>query len=476
MEKIGQNSIHQNKLHQTTLEQSQYVPRFCATNSTPSDTVEFSSKESKKSNKGFVNVLEMLAVLMAVCSGATFGGIKIYNKYFNKLAGSGLKFGEINEVLFNFIKKNDPKGNLFTSRNQILQLNDALTEENIPIFKQLAKMKNSSKEWLSYSNRANQPRFDIYELTKLIKVTNKNNLKYLTQLAEKVEKDDTGVVQTFSTEQIIKIIEKITSQNEELAETVIRRAKIKETDDLVRCLKDIDDKNIDIYKMLFNCRNKSGVTDLEFWEIFALKRHAEKQKNLDLLETLINTEKRDGSGEYRFSTLELRSSDFNIEPEKVPVLKKLLEMNELGTTGTADLRGLVDVTEEKNIEFLYSILSKKVYNEGIFGNSGLKFTFKSYDDIETIMKNITPENKSVANKLLELDGYDHFSANIYYREMIQKSAGDKNYLKKLESILAKNDEKLTIKEVFDKVSSPSKSSSVAGDFQSQLDEILKKYQ
>lgn len=62
------------------------------------DTVEISSKKQDKKT-GFGKVAAMLAALTVVIAGGTFGGVKLYDKYFQKLA-SGIRKGEIDEALF----------------------------------------------------------------------------------------------------------------------------------------------------------------------------------------------------------------------------------------------------------------------------------------------------------------------------------------------------------------------------------------
>ncbi|MGN0192876.1 MAG: hypothetical protein ACI4CY_05065, partial [Candidatus Gastranaerophilaceae bacterium] len=379
---------------------------------------------------------------------ATFGGIKVYNKNFNKLAGSGIKFGEINEVLFNFIKKNDPAGDIYTSKSSILELDKALTEENIPIFKQLARMKENTKERLRFSKK-NEPRFDTCELARLIKVTNQDNLKYLTELAEKVEKNKYGDVATLSADKIERIMAQISPKNVDMAETVITRAKIDESEDVIRCLQDINKDNIEAYKLLFNSRNKSGVTDLSFEEIRSLKNYAMEHKNLDLLDTLVNTEKKDGSGAYRFSICKI--TDFEINPEKVPIFKKLLEIEDLKSTELQDLKQLANVTDENNIEILKGMLSKKYEIESLENEKKYLSDVFTYDTMEDVLKNITPENKSIATRLLDLDGYN---INGYkYKYLVESSAKDKTKLDKIKSLLDNPDNKPKINDVYYKVHS-----------------------
>ena len=81
----------------------------------PNDSVELSTKkEDKNGLSAFAKVAAMLGVISVAVAGGTYGGVKVYDKFFQRLS-CGIKKGEINDALFNFIKKIDPKGNVFNN-------------------------------------------------------------------------------------------------------------------------------------------------------------------------------------------------------------------------------------------------------------------------------------------------------------------------------------------------------------------------
>ncbi|MCM1073898.1 MAG: hypothetical protein NC334_08840, partial [Bacteroides sp.] len=77
------------------------------------DKIEISNKKQEEP-KSFLSVLGALALTAGIATGGIYGGKEIYKKYFQKLA-CGIKKGEINDALYNFIKNNDRKGTLFNN-------------------------------------------------------------------------------------------------------------------------------------------------------------------------------------------------------------------------------------------------------------------------------------------------------------------------------------------------------------------------
>uniref|UniRef100_UPI004029A38D hypothetical protein n=1 Tax=Candidatus Scatousia sp. TaxID=3085663 RepID=UPI004029A38D len=145
----------------------------------PNDSVELSSKK-EKSSSDFGKIAAMLGMISLAVAGATFGGIKVFDNYFQKLH-CGIKKGEINDALFNFIRKNDISGRRFNDKEKILKINENLTDENFLILKQLTKMQDeNSKRW-----GLAEKRFSLDEITELLTGTNEFNIKYLEQLAKK---------------------------------------------------------------------------------------------------------------------------------------------------------------------------------------------------------------------------------------------------------------------------------------------------
>lgn len=144
-------------------------------------------KEDKNGLSAFAKVAAMLGVISVAVAGGTYGGVKVYDKFFQRLS-CGIKKGEINDALFNFIKKIDPKGNVFNNKAEIVKINENLTDENFVILKQLSKMKNERVIYLGPDDYF-CPRFELSDITELLTNTNEYNIKYLEQLAKNLIKN-----------------------------------------------------------------------------------------------------------------------------------------------------------------------------------------------------------------------------------------------------------------------------------------------
>ncbi len=403
----------------------------------PSDSVELSNKKIEKST-GFGNVVALLAGLSLVVAGGTFGGVKLYDKYFHKLA-CGIKKGEIDDALYNFIKKNDPKGKLFSNKNEIHTINEKLTDDNFLILKQLVKMKDESP----WSINSNNHRFDLSAITDLLTSTNKFNLKYLEQLAKKSEKKY-GIVETVSTSDMLQILQTINPDNDKVAAQLIDIAKIHGASELVDCLKHVNKDNVDIYQMLLSTRVKNGKTELGINDIKLIEAQLEKTKNPNCAELFLNMEKSDGTGQFRYKTDDIVSFLNSAKEDNYQTYKKLFDLKSTKDIDENMLL-LIKSTNNDNIDLVDTLLTKKCKSY-----SSLKISnyvvFDDWKEIENILNSVNSKNKDVAKRILDIvdDHYfiekDKYSCNKidkYLPELLKDLADNPENLKRVEEILDK---------------------------------------
>lgn len=404
----------------------------------PYDSVELSNKKNKKST-GFGNVVALLAGLSLLVAGGTFGGVKLYDRYFHKLA-CGIKKGEIDDALYNFIKKNDPKGKLFSNKNEIHTINEKLTDDNFLILKQLVKMKNER----SWSINSNNHRFNLSEITDLLTSTNEFNLKYLEQLAKKSEKKY-GVVETVSTSDMLQILKTINPDNDKVAAQLIDIAKIDGTNELVNCLKHINKDNVDIYQMLLSTRIKNGKTELGINDIKLIEAQLEKTKNPNCAELFLNLEKSDGTGQFRYKTEDIVSFLNSAKEDNYQTYKKLFALK---STKDIDenILSLIKSTNKDNIDLIDTLLTTKKCKS----YSDLKITdyvvFDDWKKIENILNSVNSKNKDVAKKIfdivddnyfIEKDKYSCTKIDKYLSGFLKDLADNPEDLKRVEDILDK---------------------------------------
>lgn len=393
----------------------------------PDDILELSSKKENKP-QGLGKVAAMLAALSLVVAGGTLGGVKIYDRYFQKLAKSGIKRGEINDALFNFIKKNDPKGHMFYSKPEIMAINEKLTDENFLILKQLSKMKDESPWFIGDPPK----RFNLNEITDLLTNTNEFNIKYLEQLAKKAE-DIYGTKDTLSSANIIKVLKEISPDNDKVAGQLIDISGVRDTEKLTDCLRGINKDNVDVYQMLLSTRRKGGNTELTIEDMQTVAKQLEKTKNPKCAELFLNAEKNDGTGLYRYSMEDLHNLLKAANEEKVDTYKKLYDLK-----CTADVeRGMVSLVKsvtDDNIDLVEPLLTKT--GKGEFLSQYV--IFDNWNNIEKILKSVDKENKNCASKLIDI-----IEEKRYYPNPQRWSGEDVDeYLPELFDELRRNPEKL----------------------------------
>lgn len=369
------------------------------TNPIPYDSVDLSTKKNEKST-GFVNVVALLAGLSLVVAGGTFGGVKLYDKYFHKLA-CGIKKGEIDDALYNFIKKNDPKGKLFSNKNEIRTINEKLTNENFLILKQLTKMKNETP----WSINRNNHRFNLSEITDLLTSTNEFNLKYLEQLAKKSE-NRYGVIETVPTSDMLKILKTINPDNDKVAAQLIDIAKIDGTSDLVNCLKRINKDNVDIYQMLLSTRVKNGKTELGINDIKLIEAQLEKTKNPNCAELFLNMEKANGTGQFRYNMEDIVSFLNSAKEENCETYKKLFALKSTKDI-ESNMLSLIKSVNNDNIGLVDSLLTKE-YKSCLGSEVSNYVVFDDWKEIENILNSVNSKNKDVAKRILDIVDQKYF--------------------------------------------------------------------
>lgn len=399
----------------------------------PYDSVELSTKNNRES-KGFGSVVALLAGLSVLIGAGTFGGVKLYDKYFQKLA-CGIKKGEINDALYNFIKKNDPKGKLFSNKSEIMTINEKLTDENFLILKQLTKMKDESP-WRIYNDTT---RFNLGEITDLLTSTNEFNLKYLEQLAKKSEKIY-GTVETIKTNDMLRILKKITPDNEKVAGQLIDIAKIDNTQELVNCLKKINKDNVDIYQMLLSTRNRGGKTELSISEIDFVAKKLERTKNPNCAELFLNAEKNDGTGNFRYKMEDIDELLDIAQEEKYETYKKLYDLKCTGGIESG-MVSLVKSVSDDNIDLIEPLLTKK--GKGEFASKYV--IFDDWSRIEKILESVDDKNKDIAKRIIDtvdeqrfkvdFEVWDRTNVDVYLPKLFKELSDNPKNLKHAEEIL-----------------------------------------
>ena len=356
----------------------------------PNDVVEISTGKNKDPQSSFGKVAALLASLSVIIGAGTFGGVKIYDRYFQKLA-SGIKKGEIHDALYHFIKKNDPRGLMFDDKNKILQINEKLTDDNLLILKQLTKMQDeNSKRWGWVHER-----FTLDDMTELMTGANEFNIKYLEQLAKKSE-TKYDYTKTFETRDILNILKNINPDNEKVASQLIDISDIRKPDDLAKCLSKIKKDNVDVYQLLLSTRKKGANTELSMDELQKVADILKETKNPKCAEFFLNQEKNDGSGLFRYDMENIEELLRVSNDDKIETYKKLFDLN-----CTKDIKSgmsqLVQSVTEDNIDLVEPLLTKK-------HNGSLKqyVIFDDWSGISGILQSVNKTNKETALRILDI--------------------------------------------------------------------------
>lgn len=355
----------------------------------PNDTVEISAKK-QDSQSSFGKVAAMLGILAVVAGGGTLGGVKIFDRYFNKLA-SGIKKGEIHDALFQFIKNNDPKGWMFNDREKILQINEKLTDENLLILKRLTKMQDeNSKRWGWMSER-----FTLDDMTELMTGANEFNIKYLEQLAKKSE-TKYDYTRTYKTNDILDILKNITPDNDKVAAQLIDIADITNPKELVTCLSKIKKENVDIYQLLLSTRKKGSNTELSIEDVQKVADVLKDTKNPKCAEFFLNQEKNDGSGLFRYNMEDIEKLLKAANEEKVETYKKLFDLN-CTKDVESGMVNLIKSVSDDNIDLVEPFITKR--------GTGYMSKYVIFDDwngIEKILQAVNKDNKDFSARIIDI--------------------------------------------------------------------------
>ncbi len=355
----------------------------------PNDTVEISSKK-QDGQSSFGKVAAMLGILAVVAGGGTFGGVRIFDKYFNKLS-SGIKKGEIHDALFQFIKNNDPKGRMFNNKEKILQINEKLTDDNLLILKQLTKMQDeNSKRWGWVHER-----FTLDDMTELMTGANEFNIKYLEQLAKKSE-TKYDYTKTFETRDILNILKNINPDNEKVASRLIDISDIRKPDDLAKCLSKIKKDNVDVYQLLLSTRKKGANTELSLDELQKVADVLKETKNPKCAEFFLNQEKNDGSGLFRYNMEDIENLLKVSDDEKVETYKKLFDLN-CTKDSEAGMVNLIKAVSDDNIDLIEPLITKRYK-----GSLSQYVIFDDWNGIEGILQSVNKDNKEIAARIIDI--------------------------------------------------------------------------
>ena len=355
----------------------------------PNDTIEISSKK-QDGQSSFGKVAAMLGILAVVAGGGTFGGVRIFDKYFNKLS-SGIKKGEIHDALFQFIKNNDPKGRMFNNKEKILQINEKLTDDNLLILKRLTKMQDeNSKRWGWMRER-----FTLDDMTELMTGANEFNIKYLEQLAKKSE-TKYNYTNTYKTNDILDILKNITPDNDKVAAQLIDIADINNPEELVTCLSKIKKENVDIYQLLLSTRKKGANTELSLNDLQKIADVLKETKNPKCAELFLNQEKNDGSGLFRYNMEDIENLLKVSDDEKVETYKKLFDLN-CTKDVESGMVNLIKSVSDDNIDLIEPLITKRGT-----GYMSKYVIFDNWYGIEGILKSVNKDNKDVAARIIDI--------------------------------------------------------------------------
>ncbi len=396
-----------------------------------SDTVELSSI-TKKDNNGYSSILGLLAISAAAATGGIWGGKEIYKKYFDKLA-CGIKRGQIDDALYNFIKNNDPKGALFNNKDGVLEISSGLTDEKLVILKQLAKMKTTG----NVIRIKETHRFTLNEIKSLLEEANENNIKYLEQLAQKSAQHSNYQGQTFTPSQILQVLKCINNKNQKVAKELIDVTNIRpdEIERLTECLKSVDEKNVDIWRILLSTRKKSSKTELKLRDLSKLAKKVEETQTPKCAEVLLNAEKKNGSGMYIHDVEDILTILPKLTEDNSEVYRTFYEIKAVSDINATKCAELLPAITKDNVDLVEAILTKTEKN-------GEYVIFHNYNYIKTILESIDSQNKDIAQRLINLID-NRYCTNISY---FQSDSALIDVLSKAKT----NSELEKIKEILDK--------------------------
>lgn len=359
----------------------------------------------KEEPKQYTDVLTALALTATAATAGIYGGKAVYKKYFDKLA-CGIKKGEINDALYNFIKNNDPKGNLFNNKASVMELNNGLTDEKLIILKQLAKMKEANN--IKPASQKQKHRFSLNDIKTLLEETNEENIKYLEQLAKKSENLGGDRIKTFSPTQILEVLKCINSENQKIAQQLIETAEVRseEISRLTECLKYTNKNNVDIWQILLSTRKKGKKTELSLENLFKLAQKVEETQNPKCAEVLLNAEKKNGSGTYINNIDDILNILPSLKEEHADIYRKFYDLKSVSEINSKKGLSLITKINEHNIDIIDSLLTKK-------DRDGRYVIFDDYSKIEEILELVNNDNLEITKKLIELTGVKYTYTSKY---------------------------------------------------------------
>lgn len=265
-------------------------------------------KEEKKPVSNVVkkdpSKTEYLKMASILFSGALLacGGMGLAYKAYSKvsddiLLGSKIKKDEISQELFAFLKRFSKENKYYFSKEQVLKLNENLTEENIPIFKALLK-----------TDIASPYRVDKDEIVSITQAMNEQNSKYIIDIAKQY--DD---IYDYQDGDIAKILKSITKDNGEFVNMILSKAKktryeepdIKMADKIVAHLSKITKDNVETYRTIEGLRKDGKYSSFKLDEIDSLVEVFKKGQNEEMLKYLSSLKATNGV-DYRFSGQDLK--------------------------------------------------------------------------------------------------------------------------------------------------------------------------
>lgn len=423
------SNINLNKAKPT----SSFSTGYNSYNQVGSDTYTSSTKQNvspkKASAKDYAKIIATILGGTIIACGAAFGIKSLANHNLNKLSKLGLGKGEINETLFNFIKKIDPHCKHFSSKQEIIELNSLCNDKNFKTVKKLIKYPGNP------SKIKDGRRFSIKEVNSILKTLNNDNEKFLDQVLTKL---DSKTLHSFSPNEISEILSKINSENSSVASSLIEiiqpqtfMDKTPPSAHLIKALSDINKDNLNIYKMLLNSRKSGANTTLKCSEINELAQEISKHKNPKAMNFFLNLESGDGLG-YKIKDEDLNEITPIVNDNLIETYQKIFTKDSLEITdkikliNSANAKTIEKIEEfNKTVPDKYSAISKENMKDITENNNKLIETMidKLHIDnpshyIREIMKK-TKDNKKLADKILAtLENNDMNSFHKLYNEEI----------------------------------------------------------
>lgn len=373
------------------------------------DTVELSSKPKKD------DTAKILAVLGAITLAAV-GGVKLGMKAFSKESKAfkftGIQKGDIQDELYQFIQKNDPKGRLFNNKEEILKLDKITNENNLAQIKKMTLMNNNKYHTLMLPTN---------EITKIAKELTPTNTKFLDDLLITREGADRFILPV---EDISTTLRKITDKNVEVAPALIKRT-LADTKDytsnewaakgMQNILDDIEaNDTLKKYKFLIDNRKNGDTPLLSTADMFEIGNKI-NDKNVNSFNHIYTLGSKEGLG-HKFDAKELKEALNHLDDE-------LLDTYLVFNKNSLNVQNKIKYLTEDNADVMK-------YLE-------MNATAKSVDEALSIdskyFKQINAKNKGVVGSAIQKEGITNYTLE----KIIKKSENDPQYIKELQEALNK---------------------------------------